>query len=661
MTELEKFLAGERYEIDNGPQNRDRRLTQIRGMETTDTIRHIVGEMTAKARSVEARGVDQDTDQDQAEIEAALVEQELANPWKGYNARRYEALMSAREKRLGVVWMDWDPECGPYGEILYSFQDPRRIMWDPAFDPHHPLCPLLFRSRRIDVELARKTYKAPWLQPDRESFDKNGKVRPGVPLLRGMNGEYTTALDYQDDNNVTLWEFWYKNDKTTYKRDKAGSEVPFDSPDMNYMACTSGCGYRSPNQGEVADMAEAQAPQADPFQEQLVSAYLANDGELPEEMPGCPKCAAEGMDGTLERVEATGQSEEVLAYSRGKRLLIMAPCSPGPDDKPLYDGKWPVPTVRSFPAFFCYAYVKPGEPVGPCDVDLMWDQQIACDNLRTIMLQRVFEHRNYWIMPKNGITDFRGFRFEHREDQYNVMFRDSSLQYDTRVEQIDGTGVDPNAINVFNVMQASLTQYRGVADFGFTPENTKDIAASTVAQLTQQGNIPTADAKRRMNEEESKFYGCVSDYIHATYTPDRIARLNIDGVDIAARMWGQDLYNYDFVVEETPDFTGLEKARSEAWQALMQTYQQAVTLGLDPSMMIEIYAQVNNLPKSIVRKFEKMLQAAKDAAQEAMDAHNAPPTEQGGGAQDILAQLMAEGAGAEPQPNGNGMEPLPAA
>jgi hypothetical protein len=74
-----------------------------------------------------------------------------------------------------------------------------------------------------------------------------------------------------------------------------------------------------------------------------------------------------------------------------------------------------------------------------------------------------------------------------------------------------------------------------------------------------------------------------------------------------ARLWGDELPNFDYVIEDTPDFTGLEQARSEAFNGLMQAYQQAIASGLDPLGVVEVYAEVNNLPRSIQRKMEKLL------------------------------------------------------
>lgn len=609
MSEEEAFLDGDRFQDDMGPYNRDRRLTQIRGQEITDTIRHVVAQATVRPRNVEARPVDRMEDPDLAEVAAALIDHELNNSWKGFEDQYEDSLTSAREKRLGVVWMDWEPECGPYGEILYSFDDPRHFRWDEGYDPHHPMCERLVREKRMDVEAAREYFKAPWLMPDR-TVRRGRANRADRPLLVG--GTYMNPQDI-DDEKVTLWECWYKRDKTT-KYNK--TEPKPLKPEEQYMVCHGDCGYR----GEAGPGQPEYLPQA------------------------CPTCG-----GDLERVDILDETPEVLAYRKGKRLVILAPFCPGPDDKPLSDGGWPIPTARSFPGLFITAYSKPGRPIGFSDTYYMWDQQVASDQLRTAALQQVLEHRDYWIMPRTGIVDFRNRRWEGRDDQFNMMFRDESkaAMGNLQVDRLNGTGVDPAFSTVFGIVQQALTQYRGVADLGLTPDNSKNIAASTVEQLTAQGEIPTEHFNRRKNRALGKFYGVLWDYIKATYTPERLARLNIEGTDILARMEGDDLANYDFVVSDTPPFSGIEKAKNEAAQALMQVAMQT-------PQYLEVYADAAGLPPSIVRKFQKAQEDFMAQQQEQMAAMGGPPGLPGElpPGEEMLPEEGADetGLGMEPEP-----------
>lgn len=606
MTLEEEFLDGDRYEDDNGAYNKDRRLIQIRGQEIQDTTRHVTAEATKRPRNVEPRPIDRIGDPEDAEIAASLVEQELSNPWKGFDDEYEAAILSCREKRLGVVWMDYvPPEDGDFqfGEMFYGFEDPRNYMWDEAYDPHHPLCGFLFREHRMDTDRAKVVYKAPWLTPDKEY--RSTTQRPDRPLLR--SGTEHTPQNIQD-NKVTIWECWYKNDRTT-KQGKTEERALRDGE--RYMACVSGCGYRTepgPGQPEYAEQA-------------------------------CMTCG-----GDLERVDMLDETPETLVYAKGKRMIAIAPYCQAPEDKPLYDGKWPIPQARSFPALFLTAYMKPGRPVGPSDTTLMWDQQIASDTLATTAVQRVLEHRSYWELPRTGMVDYRGKRFEFREDQFNVMYRDNTKAEfgASPVQMHSGSGLDPQFNSIYGITQQKLTQYRGVADFGFTPESSKDIAASTVEQLTAQGEIPTEHFNRRKNRALGKFYGVVWDYVRATYTPQRLSRLSLDGVDIMAKLRGDDFPNFDFVISDTPPFTGVDKAKAESARELLQ-----FATGGDPALMVEfmdIYAEMLNMPPSVVRKIDKRREQLRAEAEEAAMA--APPQEEmippGGGGDDMGFGMVPE-------------------
>jgi hypothetical protein len=287
--------------------------------------------------------------------------------------------------------------------------------------------------------------------------------------------------------------------------------------------------------------------------------------------------------------------------------------------------------------------------MGKSDVTLMWDQQVAADNLATIALQRVFEHRSYWELPAAGMNDHRGSRFTFRDDQRNVMYRDASAMGPLDVRVHSAPGLDWQGFNAaYGVIQQKLVAYRGTTDFGLTPENSKNFAVGTIERLTQQGNIPVEEYKRRKNQELSKFYGVLSDYIHATYTAQRLTRLNIEGTDLLVQLWGHDLPNFDFVVEESPEFTGLDKQRSEAFNAAMQVIPMAVQLGIPVGDLLEVFADLNNIPRSVIRKLEKALEAGKAAG--GIQPGGNQGTE--GGPPDPLQALMQglNGGGNVPQP-----------
>ena len=336
------FAEGDRYAQDTGAHNRDTRLAQIRGQEIQDTVRHFAAEATAKPRSVEARGGDSDL----AEIAVAMVDRELRDPWKGFETHYYEAIHDARQRRLGIVWLDWYPKYGRYGEMFYRSMDPRRCLWDECYDPHHPLCEVFVEKRRMPVAWIHDTFpKAKWVKPDSEWKESRGgrKLEQGVPIRLMVGGQTLRPTGSTKDGKAELWFFWWKNDPT-YAQRETGRDLEIPKP-MRYLACRGtpdapGCGFRSPTQGELARQGKPQ--------------------ELPPRIDSaCPRCG-----GMLERIDSFAEEEAVLRYPSGKRLVVIAPFSSGPDDAPVYDGKWPIPRMRSFPGTFFSAYLAPRRPMG---------------------------------------------------------------------------------------------------------------------------------------------------------------------------------------------------------------------------------------------------------------------------------------------------------
>jgi hypothetical protein len=621
MDQEEAWLDGERYQVDDGAYNRDRRRIQIRGQETQDTTRHIVAKCTERERLVTPRPTDRDSDPDEGEAVAALVRWELENPQKGFDREVYAALTDACEKRAGCVWMDWDVDQLPFGELCYSRTDFRRLMYSPEWHPHHYKCDILVREKRLHVDQARETYGKDWLEPDKGFRTRGGTLRPGVPLIQGTTGNYLGVGQSYDDDCTTIWEFWWKNDRTPKDKPKKGQDLGL-APKDRYLLClgipgqTEGCGYRSPTQAQLSSMGKPQT--LPPYLEQA-----------------CPQC-----QGDLERVDAKALDAYERAYKNGRRLVVLAPFSPAPDDEPVADGGWPIPTLRSFPGLFFFRYVKGGRPMGPSDTALMWDQQAASDNLRTMAAQRVFEHRAYYVLPRKGAFDYRNRAFTFREDQFNHIYMDREYGPNA-IQMVQGSGLDPQFSVAFNICQQALTQYRPGADLGPVEDrqNKSGVALQTEAAI---GEVPVADFQRRCNGEYGMFYGNVWDGLRYTLTPEKAARLKIDGIDLVMNLLGDDLPGYDFSIENMPEFSGLVESKDKYFQGMMNAYQQAIQLQLNPQLAVEAYAEINNAPRSVLKKFEQMIS---DQEQTAFQQ---------------LQQLKAQMAGPMGPPGGGpGNAPLP--
>jgi hypothetical protein len=213
MRKRKEFLAGDRYKQVQDDFHKHPKLLRIIGTETYDTIRHMVGYITQRPRSLEARPIDKVDDPAKAELAASILTWDLDQPHKCFQDRVEGLLWDACGRGLGVIWLDWLPNLGPYGDRVWRRIAPERCMWDEAYeDPHEPGCTFFWESKRLPVDQIHSTYKgSDWVKPDKESltFDRQS-FRPGFPLL-----ETGSRVELPISSMTTrrqLWLCWYRND-----------------------------------------------------------------------------------------------------------------------------------------------------------------------------------------------------------------------------------------------------------------------------------------------------------------------------------------------------------------------------------------------------------------------------------------------------------------
>lgn len=591
MSEDLSFWDGEHYDQDADPHNRDRRQLLFVGQETFNVVRHKSAQVTSAPRSVEARPVDEETDAETAEIAVSIVEWETNHPQKMFDDCLDIAVTGALAAKMWGVIVEFDPDEGEWGEILFSSQDMRRVMWEPGFhSPHNLKCGWLLIKRRIPIPTIRSMKGwsksvAAKVHPD--SPTPNELASPTDPIFeRGQRGVAT-----EDDGCAEVW-FYYCKDRSKHAKDAEYKPLPETE---RYMACQS-CGWKSATQEQMPEP----LPDLDEFDPALG-------------VGGCPECGQ-----PITRIDAAAKVQEALSYPKGQRLIIIAPNASV--DDPLYDGGWPVP-CRSFPIMVLSAYLHPTKPAGHSDTSLNWSAQLGVDILTTVAVQRILEARNYYMLPDAGVNDFQGNRFEFRDDQFNIMYyRDEFAP--NGVQMLQGSTLDPSWQGVWGNLRDILLSHQGISDLGLTESSSKDIAARTVEQLNQMGEIPVEHLKRRVNRELGRFYGIVWDYIRHTYTAERLARLRMEGMDVVIQLSGDELPNFDFVLADNPPFTGLDEKKSQAVEKMMQLAVQA------PDWM-DIWAEANDVPRSIQRKFQKKREELQMQAQQMamMAGPQGPPPE----------------------------------
>jgi len=605
-TEERGFLDGDRYENWNELHNKDRRRQQFRGPEIAENNDWLVAQATAVPRNIEALPVDAITDPDDGEIAVSILEWELNNPLKGFDEVDEEVTQDAVDCRSGCAMLHWDPDLGPYGELYWAWKDSNLVMFEPGFtDPHHPKCGWLEVDVRMlisDVEkMGRLKGKARWYVPEDLKADAYAQGHPGesngstwnrgideigARQLLGVPGEPT------DDEHMWVSFCFYKNDASTYRREKASREIPEGE---RYLACDeTDCPYRSDTQDE------------------LIRDEKMQPGEtLPDELEPCPLCG-----GHISRRDIYSDEEEVLYYAKGRRLLIRPLLQMLPEDEPFYDGDWPVPKARSFPVYWLTRRLRPGRPMADSDTTRHWDPQLASDQLLTMAFDRIMRHQNYYGIPGTGITAVgTGERFEFRDDQYNVYVYDpaDASHPEPEIKITQGAALDSAWPGYWQSVQQVLLGHRAKVDFGLTPERSKNIAAETIQTIERQGNIPLEHFLRRKFRALGKAFGVMWDYMRHVYTPARLARLQIGGESIVSKLRGDELPNYDFQISVNPPFSGIDKARSEAFTGLLRIAREAPEY-------LEVFAKINNYPPSIVREFQRVTRQQRQAAEQTAPA-----------------------------------------
>ncbi len=182
------------------------------------------------------------------------------------------------------------------------------------------------------------------------------------------------------------------------------------------------------------------------------------------------------------------------------------------------------------------------------------------------------------------------------------MFRDANTPAGA-VQLLEGSGIPASWSPVYRATREGLLSHQGIADFGLGPDQSRDIAASSVSQQIQQQEIPQAHYQRRIAREKARFLGIVYDYIRATYPAERVMRLRgPDGADAVRALDAATMPNFDFVLMDTPDFTAMDEAKAKGLQQLMAAAQEGPE-------MLELAASVYHIPPSLVRRFQRAAEA----------------------------------------------------
>lgn len=606
---VEFLIDGKHYEDeDSDSYTMSSRSVRWVGTESFHVLRHEMGVVTHPGTR-QVLPVDDDADDELAEVAGALLDFEVENPAKEFEDTMEDVIMSASAGGYGVAWLDFLPNEGPWGEIIATCDDPRNFMCDPRVrSVHDPRCRRVVRRVRMTLgEAKRRALSGGWDKeavaalkadpgPDVASLNRS-LVKQDAPLVHLGGGSAGDGGMESDEDEFTAYYVWERRCSTKRQR----RDFREYDQGAQYMRCHT-CGYRSATHDDLKREHKLQ-------------------GELPMSLEAsCPDCMAriqggenvmpEPGYGDLVRIDGEELRQELLAYPDG-RLVILAPYSG--IRVPLFDGDWPW-KLRSYPVMFLSRFRHPFRLFGPSLADLAWWNQIATDMLMRLAIERLLNSAPVWVSPLDGLEDANGNRFEFSDENgWNAYYTGDAIP---QMSLVGGDAGIPAAwSSAYQYARAALITHNGMSDFSLAPGQSRDIAASSVSQQIQQEEVPQAHYRRRYQRQRGLLEGVLYDMIRATYPPERLSRIRgKDGRSYIRATPASDLPNYDFRFDDTPDL----KPQSEADRAALEML--IVTMETRP-WAVDLVADQNKFAPSLVRKareeFAKFRQQQMAEAQQA--------------------------------------------
>ena len=566
--ELAFNLSLEHYRDDEGPNKSPERV-QPRGRELKQHTNHILAQVSKAHFYLDVRPVDSDqVNAERAEVLKGAIESELYHPAKDFLGCRERAVLQSVAARMGYLAIEYDAGVGPWGEILYRTGDGRRLIWADGYaSPHDPRCPWVLEI--LMPAISEVEGKKGWKNTDGLVPDADYLYEPQAFRTSNRKPENLDPAR----GRIVVCKLWERNVKDTRQVERRLTPL---SPEKRFMKCD--CGVQGQTQAQVGF-------------------------PLPE-TDMCPACQNEAT-----RQDAVLETDVQLANRKGKRLTIFAPLQ-----TKLFVtlNQWPedLPTVP-------YAVYKwedhPTEPYGVSLTYEHWTMQLASDMVTRLGLEHMILAKPYTIQQRGALQDYSGQEFAFDPAQGLNMYYESALPADRVLHMAQAGGLPPAWSALDQSIQGRFNAHTGTSDLGLTAANSKDIAASTVTQYIEQGELPVQHLITRIRRSDTVAVQIINHLIHKTWTTARwVEYQGADGERRAMLMSGDDLAGYNVVVTAEPEIARLDAEELNAWT-------QFLSLG---SAGQEFVGKRLGIPISEIRRLgqQQQLQAQQQAQQVAQQA-----------------------------------------
>jgi hypothetical protein len=221
------------------------------------------------------------------------------------------------------------------------------------------------------------------------------------------------------------------------------------------------------------------------------------------------------------------------------------------------------------------------------------------------------------ITEPGALNDSEGNQYQFSDDPLSIAYAKDRMALEG-IKFFQAPGMNP-AMPQFRGMVSESWQSIGTGDFSASlgPERSKDIAASTVSQLQQNGDLPVQLHQQDLNLAESFLARASVDFCRAYMGDNVVSWVSDQGESMYATVRGDDLVPLHVTVSAGKEWQqqDLDKVQAQA-----QFIGMLGKSGLPPGAMLALMREAH------------FSQSVMDEVQKSMMAPPAPPPVDGGGA-----------------------------
>lgn len=562
-----------RYRDDDGSEiELSARRIKPKGNEVNNLVRNKTAQVAGPATYEECWPTDQLMDRIAAEGANAILRHIFQSPRRRYKLARRRMVSQAFVTGVGYLRAEWYPHSEG---LRFEAISHDRLFVCPGFqDMHDEACPYVIEQADLEIEdiVSRAvSLENPDGWQDTEDLWADNQGRSTTQPEFNRQPAAPRPDETHAKQTVTVLFCWERRSPVMEQRVK---ETRALLPDEQYMRCKT-CGYAT--QDHERDM----------------------DGNLPLAGLPCPQCMNKNPGSPevsyLTRVDFERTEESVLKYPNG-RLRITAPYQ----SRLFYDGPWPERT-RSYRYLQFRCYEHPQEHIGQNDVALHATKQAILDSLTRMAYEQMRTSKRVIVVAGGpngeGLLDAANRPYRLSDENGHVAYtKFGTVQ--GMVQEFQGQGMPSALPTLYNMVHASMHATLGITDFGLTQDRSKDVAAASLQKIEEVGNIPVADHRDALNDEESIFKGVCLDMWVEHATPElALKALGPNGIQYVMALRNSDTRDMDVLVTASP---AIRHINDDQMNRVMQWVQLA---RMDP-VGAQVVAKMANIPPWVVREIQ---------------------------------------------------------